>query len=95
MDFLPAASVRFRYLIAFIDWFSRYVVSWALHDRLENGFVLQAMREALAFVADCGLPYPDIYNSDQGSNFTTEAYLDPLKQAGIATSMDGKGRVYG
>jgi putative transposase len=59
------------YLVAFLDWFSRYVLSWQLSDTLQNGFVLQALKDALCFVADCGLPIPDICNSDQGSHFTS------------------------
>lgn len=78
----------FVYLVAFIDWYSRYVVSWALSDTLEQAFVLAALREALCFVSDCGLPLPDICNSDQGSHFTSEAYTGLLEQAGIAISMD-------
>jgi putative transposase len=82
----------FVYLVAFIDWFSRYVVSWCLSDTLQNGFVLQALKDALCFVDDCGLPIPDICNSDQGSHFTSEAYTAILEQAGIRISMDGRGR---
>lgn len=80
------------YLVAFLDWYSRYVVSWALSDSLENSFVLTAGREALQFVDDCGLPMTDICNSDQGSNFTAAAYVGLLEQAGIQVSMDGRGR---
>jgi putative transposase len=82
----------FVYLVAFIDWFSRYVLAWALSDTLANGFVLKALREALCFVTDCGLPRPDICNSDQGSHFTSEAYTAMLEQAGVRISMDGRGR---
>jgi putative transposase len=82
----------FVYLVAFIDWYSRYVISWALSDSLENSFVLQALRGVLQFVDDCGLPIPDICNSDQGSHFTSEAYIGLLEQAGIQVSMDGRGR---
>jgi len=82
----------FVYLVAFMDWYSRYVVSWQLSDTLQNDFVLRALREALQFVNDCGLPSPDICNSDQGSHFTSEAYTESLEQAGIAISMDGRGR---
>jgi putative transposase len=82
----------FVYLVAFIDWFSRYVVSWGLSDSLENSFVLEALTEALGFMADCGLGIPDICNSDQGSHFTSEAYTSKLEQAGIQISMDGRGR---
>lgn len=82
----------FVYLVAFLDWYSRYVVSWTLHDSLENSFVLHALQEALNFMADCGLGVPDICNSDQGSHFTSQAYVGLLEQAGIAISMDGRGR---
>lgn len=82
----------FVYLVAFIDWFSRYVLSWCLSDTLQNGFVIQALRHALCFVDDCGLPLPDISNSDQGSHFTSESYTGLLEQAGIKISMDGRGR---
>ena len=82
----------FVYLVAFLDWYSRYVVSWELSDSLENSFVLTAQREALQFVDDCGLPLPDICNSDQGSHFTSEAYIGLLEQDGIQVSMDGRGR---
>lgn len=82
----------FVYLVAFMDWHSRYVVSWALSDSLENSFVLAALREALCFTKDCGLAVPDITNSDQGSHFTSQAYIDLLEQAGIRISMDGRGR---
>lgn len=80
------------YLVAFIDWYSRYVLSWRLSDTLQNGFVLQALKDALCFVDDCGLPIPDIANSDQGSHFTSEAYIGLLEQAGVRISMDGRGR---
>lgn len=80
------------YLVAFIDWYSRYVVAWELHDSLHNSFVLSALRDALRFIDDCGLPLPDICNSDQGSHFTSEAYTSLLEQAGISISMDGRGR---
>jgi len=82
----------FVYLVAFMDWYSRYVVSWQLSDSLENSFVLAALHDALYFTKDCGLAVPDITNSDQGSHFTSEAYLALLEQAGIQVSMDGRGR---
>jgi putative transposase len=82
----------FVYLVAFMDWYSRYVVSWQLADSLENSFVLQALQGALNFMADCGLGIPDICNSDQGSHFTSEAYISLLEQAGVRISMDGRGR---
>jgi putative transposase len=85
----------FVYLVAFMDWYSRYVVSWQLSDSLENSFVLAALQEALNFMADCGLgipAVPTICNSDQGSHFTSVAYINLLEQAGVAISMDGRGR---
>jgi putative transposase len=82
----------FVYLVAFMDWYSRYVVAWALSDSLENSFVLEALQTALSFMADCGLGVPDICNSDQGSHFTSQAYVDLLEQAGTQISMDGRGR---
>ena len=54
--------------------------------------MLEALQTALSFMADCGLGVPDICNSDQGSHFTSEAYVGLLEQAGIAVSMDGRGR---
>lgn len=74
------------YLVAVIDWFSRYIVSWALSDTLELGFVLEAVDTAL------GQATPEIWNSDQGSHFTSTAYQERLRVAGVRISMDGKGR---
>lgn len=74
------------YLVAVIDWFSRYVVSWELDQTLELPFVLQAVDTALANAT------PTIWNSDQGSHFTSDAYLERLQQANVQISMDGKGR---
>lgn len=76
----------YGYLVAFIDWYSRYVIAWQLSDTLQNGFVLQALKDALCFVDDYGLDIPDICNSDQGSHFTSEAYTGLLEQTG----MDGR-----
>jgi len=78
--------------VAFIDWYSRYVVSWRLSDSLENSFVILALKQALMFLADCGLDLPEICNSDQGSHFTSLDYTDLLSKAGIEISMDSKGR---
>jgi len=74
------------YLVAIIDWFSRYVVSWELDDTLEMEFVLSAVDRAL------GIAKPLIWNSDQGSHFTSPLYIDRLKPLGIEISMDGRGR---
>lgn len=76
----------FCYLVALIDWYSRYVVAWQLSDTLRMDFCLENLNQALM------LSTPDIHNSDQGSHFTSEEYLAPLKSAGIKISMDGRGR---
>ena len=74
------------YLVAILDWYSRYVVAWELDQTLEIGFVLAAMRRALCQAN------PDICNSDQGSQFTSPQWAALLQQAGVQPSMDGKGR---
>lgn len=74
------------YLVAVLDWFSRYVVSWELDQTLEMPFVLRAVDRALAQAA------PIIWNSDQGSHFTSTQYLDRLLAADVQISMDGRGR---
>jgi putative transposase len=74
------------YLVAVLDWFSRYVVSWALSDTLELPFVLEAVQQALARAT------PVIWNSDQGSHFTSPQYTQLLLVAGVQISMDGRGR---
>ena len=74
------------YLVAVLDWYSRYVVSWELDLTLELPFVLAATQQALAQAA------PQIWNSDQGSHFTSPQYLALLQAADVQISMDGKGR---
>jgi putative transposase len=74
------------YLVAVLDWFSRYVVSWALDDTLELPFVLEAVEQALAVAT------PQVWNSDQGSHFTSPLYIQRVEAAGARISMDGKGR---
>lgn len=74
------------YLVAVLDWFSRYIVSWALDQTLEMAFVLEAVEEALRGAR------PTIWNSDQGSHFTSPQYTRRLEAAGVKISMDGKGR---
>jgi putative transposase len=76
----------FLYLVAVIDWFSRYVVSWRLSNTLDGGFCLEALEEALV------LAKPEIFNSDQGSQFTAAAFTGRLESEGVAISMDGRGR---
>lgn len=74
------------YLVAFIDWFSRYVVSWELSPTLEIEFCLAARDQALQ------IAIPEISNSDQGSHFTSEQFLTPLLEKNVQISMDGRGR---
>jgi putative transposase len=74
------------YLVAILDWYSRYVVSWQLDDSLEIDFVLTAVDQALA------RSQPTIMNSDQGSHFTSPQYTQRLLDANVQISMDGKGR---
>jgi putative transposase len=76
----------FLYLVAVMDWFSRFVISWELSNTLETGFCLAALNAALRFGE------PEIWNSDQGSQFTSLDFLAPLKKRQIAISMDGRGR---
>jgi len=74
------------YLVAVLDWFSRYVVSWELDDTLQLPFVLAAVERALEQAR------PEIWNSDQGSHFTSPQYREVLLAAGVQISMNGKGR---
>jgi putative transposase len=74
------------YLTAVLDWYSRYVVSWALDQTLAVSFVLEAVDEALAQAE------PEIWNSDQGSQFTSPQYIQRLEDHDIQISMDGRGR---
>jgi putative transposase len=74
------------YLVAVLDWFSRYVVSWELDQTLEMPFVINAVQRALEHAT------PEIFNSDQGSHFTSPQYTDLLQAAQIQISMDGRGR---
>jgi putative transposase len=76
----------FMYLVAFMDWFSRYVISWELSDTLEDDFVVSALKDALHIAT------PHIANSDQGSQFTGKAYTGVLLTNGVLISMDGRGR---
>lgn len=77
------------YLVAIVDWFSRYVISWELSDSLSVDFCLEALKKALQ-IAIC-----EIHNSDQGIQFTSEAYLAILKAyEAIKISMDSRGRVF-
>jgi putative transposase len=79
-------QASWMYLVVVLDWYSRYVVSWEVSDTLLLPFVLSAARQALAQAR------PVIWNSDQGSHFTSQAYRELLLAAGVQISMDGKGR---
>ena len=76
----------FVYLVAVLDWYSRYVLSWALSNSLEVGFCLDALDAALA------RGQPEIFNTDQGAQFTSPAFTGRLVGAGVSISMDGRGR---
>jgi putative transposase len=87
MDITYIAMARgFVYLAAVVDWFSRRVLSWRLSITLEADFCIEAVEEALARHGK-----PDIFNTDQGSQFTSVDFIKVLKDAEIAISMDGKG----
>ena len=77
----------FLYLVAVMDWASRKVLSWRLSNTLDAHFCVEALHEALARYGP-----PEIFNSDQGSQFTSVDFTDVLQEAGIRISMDGKGR---
>ena len=76
----------FMYLAAVIDWYSRYVLAWRLSNTLDGAFCLDMLEEALA------RGRPEVFNTDQGVQFTAEAFTGRLESAGVAVSMDGRGR---
>ena len=78
----------FMYLVAIMDWFSRYVVAWAVSNTLGTDFCLEALERALAKHA------PEIFNSDQGVPFTSQAWIERVESTGSLVSMDGRGRVF-
>ena len=77
----------FLYLVAIMDWHSRKVLSWRLSNTMETHFCVEALEEALALYG-----VPEIFNTDQGSQFTSCEFTSVLKEHGIKISMDGKGR---
>ena len=77
----------FLYLVAVMDWHSRRVLSWRLSNTLEAAFCVEALEEALALHGP-----PTIFNSDQGSQFTSQDFTAVLEKAGVRISMDGRGR---
>ena len=86
ITYIPMAH-GFLYLVAVIDWYSRYVWSWQLSNTLDPGFCVDALDDALS-----SSRRPDVFNSDQGSQFTSKAFTDRLKVDDITISMDGRGR---
>jgi putative transposase len=76
----------FLYLVAILDWYSRYVLTWELSNTLDGGFCLEALERALQRAT------PEIFNTDQGAQFTTQAFTTRLEQAGTHVSWDGRGR---
>jgi len=85
ITYIPMAR-GFVYLVAVVDWFSRKVLAWRLSITMDTAFCIEAVEEALARHGK-----PEIFNSDQGSQFTSVAFTDLLKKHEIAISMDGKG----
>lgn len=81
-------SQGFIYLVVVMDWFSRYVISWTLSVTMETEFCVEALEAALRHGT------PDIFNSDQGAQFTSEEFTGRLVSAGAKVSMDGRGRVF-
>jgi putative transposase len=85
ITYVPMPS-GFMYLAAVIDWFSRYVIAWRLSNTLDGAFCLEMLDEAL------GRGRPEVFNTDQGVQFTATAFTERLQAAGVTVSMDGKGR---
>jgi putative transposase len=83
ITYIPMAR-GFLYLVVIMDWYSRYILSWQLSNTLDMGFCVEALEEALR------KGRPDIFNTDQGSQFTSEAFTGLLEQRGVRISMDGK-----
>ena len=85
ITYLPMAR-GFLYLVAVMDWHSRYVLAWRLSNTLEAGFCAEALEEALS------QGQPEVFNTDQGSQFTSLEFTQVLQDRGVRISMDGKGR---
>jgi putative transposase len=78
----------FLYLVAMLDWYSRYVLAWRLSNTLDTQFCIDDLEGALA------ISQPEIFNSDQGTQFTSKEFTERLQKSGISISMDGRGRVF-
>jgi putative transposase len=85
ITYVPMTS-GFMYLAAVIDWFSRYVIAWRLSNTLDGAFCLEMLEEALRSGK------PEVFNTDQGVQFTADAFTGRLESTGVAVSMDGRGR---
>jgi putative transposase len=85
ITYVPLPS-GFMYLAATVDWFSRYVIAWRLSNTLDGSFCQEMLGEAL------GRGTPEVFNTDQGVQFTAGAWTDRLESAGVRVSMDGRGR---
>jgi len=86
ITYIPMAK-GFVYLVAVMDWFSRRVLSWRLSITMETDFCVEALTEAMEWYGQ-----PEIFNTDQGVQFTSAAFIDELADRGVRISMDGKGR---
>jgi putative transposase len=85
ITYVPLPS-GFMYLAAILDWYSRYVISWRLSNTLDGSFCQEMLEEAL------GQGKPEVFNTDQGVQFTASAWTGRLESAGVQVSMDGRGR---
>jgi putative transposase len=85
ITYVPMVS-GYMYLVAIIDWYSRYVLAWRLSNSLESSFCVEALQEALS------RRRPEIFNTDQGVQFTSREFTGRLESCGVQISMDGKGR---
>lgn len=87
ITYIPLAS-GFAYLVAVMDWFSRYVIAWELSNSLDITFCIEALELSLS------RGHPNIFNTDQGSQFTSPKFTSLLEKQGIQISMDGRGRAF-
>lgn len=85
LTYIPMAR-GFIYLVAVMDWHSRYIISWRLSNTMEADFCVEALKDGLSRAT------PEIFNTDQGSQFTSEDFVGAIKGAGAQVSMDGRGR---
>jgi putative transposase len=85
ITYIPMAQ-GFLYLVAIMDWYSRHVLAWKLSNTMDTDFCVAALEEALS------RGRPEVFNTDQGAQFTSDAFTQTLQERGIRVSMDGKGR---